>query len=214
MESISGDEFLDKKRDYSPLLVHLTRSNDSMTAKGVLIAILDERKLVAFNHYCLYSPALEQQSDTLQNFFKVVCFTETPIDQIQVLLNKVRGRKIQLEQYGLVFKKDFIRNHGGNHVFYTTKDIAYPLWSLYKPDNTPPMTCKLLALVTLCDDNIDFHWEREWRVVGNLVFNLKDIYCGLCPAEEIDEFEQRYPTVKFISPHWGINKILDALVGK
>ncbi|MBA7678327.1 hypothetical protein ES703_86600 [subsurface metagenome] len=65
-----------------------------------------------------------------------------------------------------------------------------------------------------CDETIDFHWEREWRIVGNLKFDLNDIYCGLCPEGDISYFENKYVPVKFISPYWGINKILDKLVGK
>jgi hypothetical protein len=213
METLSGDEFLDKKRDYSPLLVHLTRSEGVSSAKEVLGQILDQRMLKAFNHFCLFSPSLKQQSTALEDYFKVVCFTETPIDQINVLLYKVWGRNVRLDQYGLVFKKEFIRSHGGNHVFYSSKDVAKPLWTLYKPEASSEV-CRLLALVTLCDDSVDFHWEREWRIVGNLSFYLKDIYCGLCPEDDIREFECTYPEIKFISPHWGINKILDVLVGK
>ena len=43
-----------------------------------------------------------------------------------------------------------------------------------------------------------------------LQFDLSDIYCGLCPEEEISYFENKYG-VMFIDPHWGINKILDKL---
>ena len=73
---------------------------------------------------------------------------------------------------------------------------------------------KLLSLVNKCDEEYDFHWEREWRVVGDLAFKLTDIYCGLCPDEDISYFESTYKPVKFISPHWRINKILRKLVGK
>ena len=74
--------------------------------------------------------------------------------------------------------------------------------------------CKLLALTTICDEGNDWHWEREWRIVGNLEFKLNDIYCGLCPEKEIPYFESKYAPVIFISPYWGINKILDKLVKK
>lgn len=211
---LSGEEFLDKKRDFSPLLVHLTRSDEEFTAKEVLGQILSENTLRAYYHHCLFSPSLSESNDeSLQNKFKVVCFTETPIDQIQVLLYQVWGRNIKLDPYGLVFKKEFIREHGGNPVFYMTKGIAKPLWTLYWNQPSDEI-CRLLALINLCDENVDFHWEREWRVVGNLIFHLSNIYCGLCPEDEIDYFEKTYSPTIFISPYWGINKILDKLVGK
>ncbi len=208
------DEFLDKKRDFSPLLVHLTRANNGLTAKDVITRILDQKKLIAYNHYCLFSPSLKNSNDaSLQNKFNVVCFTETPIDQIDILLSRVKGRNIKLEPYGLVFKKGYIKKSVGNPVFYVTKKIAKPLWKLYEYYRTDEV-CKLLALVNLYDEKMDFHWEREWRIVGNLEFDFNKIYCGLCPQDDIDEFERSYAPTKFISPHWGINKILDKLVSK
>ena len=225
-EPLSGDEFLDKKRDFSPLLVHLTKDDFDydgefvISAKDVLDTILSEQTLRAFNHFCLFSPNLtESQNISLQDKFKVVCFTETPIDQIDVLISKVSGRNFEPKPYGLVFKKDYIRQQGGNPVFYITKEIAKPLWSLYWPlcdkaeEQSFGAVCKLLALVNRCDEMIDFHWEREWRVVGDLQFNLTDIYCGLCPEEDISDFKNKF-AIPFISPSWGINKILDKLVGR
>jgi len=214
--SISREEFLYKKRDFSHLLVHLTRADDLYPAKGVLECILNEQTLRAYNYYCIFREQIKSLDRALQNKFKVVCFTETPIDQIEVLLETVQGRNIVLEAYGLVFKKDYIRKKGGNPVFYVTGSLSAPLWKLYDiatKDNFLQEENKVLALVNKCDEAIDFHWEREWRIVGNLEFELDDIYCGLCPEGDIPYFEGKY-RVKFTDPHWGINKILDKLVGK
>lgn len=220
---ISREEFLNKKRDYSPFLVHLTKEaidtlgEPCASAKDVLDEILRVKTLKAFNHFFLYSRNLDSQDASLVEKFKVVCFTETPLNQIDVLLHRVCGRNFKPDPYGLVFKKEYIREKGGNPVFYVTKKIARPLWdSLYEPhvegkEQTSEKICKLLALVTVCDEGNDWHWEREWRIVGNLVFNLSDIYCGLCPEGDIPYFENKY-SLNFISPYWGINKILDKLV--
>lgn len=219
-KELSIEELLDKKRDFSQLLVHLTRDDEFRSAKEVLEVILDEQTLRAYNHFCLFSPNLKESEDTaLQEQFRVVSFTETPIDQIEVVLNLVKERKIEFKPYGLVFKKDYIRQpeQEGNPVFYVTKEIAKPIWELYWPllksDREPSFNkiCKLLALVTVCEKGNDWHWEREWRIVGNLVFNLSGIYCGLCPEGDIPYFENKY-SLNFISPYWGINKILDKLV--
>jgi hypothetical protein len=216
------DEFLDGKKDYSPFLVHLTKDDESvreenktiMPANGVLEAILNDKTLKAFNHFCLFSPNLEESKNTsLQDKFKVVCFTETPIDQIHILLTELSGRNFKPKPYGLVFKKEYIRKRKGNPVFYITKEIAKPLWSLYDGEKTAVETCKLLSLVTVCQGGNDWHWEREWRIVGNFNFKeLKNVYCGICPEDEMSYFENNYAPIKFISPYWGINKILDKLV--
>jgi hypothetical protein len=131
VEQLYIDEFLDKKRDYSPLLVHLTKDDDEFHAKDVLNIILNENILRAYNHYCYFSKALDEtKSAPLQNEFRVVCFTETPIDQINVLLMELSGRNFKPKPYGLVFKKAYIREKGGNPVFYATKKIAKPMYDL------------------------------------------------------------------------------------
>lgn len=216
-------DFLDKKRDYSPFLVHLTRNgvdefgDPCVEAKDVLEVILDEKILRAYNHYCLFDNKIKSLDDAAKNKFKVVCFTETPIDLVEVILEKVQGRTKEFEPYGLVFKKDYISKDeiGGNPVFYSSGSLFDTLWQLYdsaKSNNFYKGETKFLALVNKCDESFDFHWEREWRVVGDLEFQLNDIYCGLCPEEYISHFESKYKPVIFISPYWGISKILDKLV--
>lgn len=218
-------DFLDKKRDYSPLLVHLTKDTydkngkTSMSAKEVLEHILEGKILRAYNYYCLFTKGasgLDNQNSSIQDLFKVTCFTETPLDQIDILLEEVPERWFIFKPYGLVFQKGYIREQGGNPVFYITGTLSTPLWQLYnnsKANGFSAAEYKVLALINRCDENVDFHWEREWRIAGDLKFRLDDIYCGLCPKEEIPNFESKYG-VKFIDPYWGINKILDKLVGR
>jgi hypothetical protein len=130
---------------------------------------------------------------------------------------EVVGRNFKPKPYGLVFKKDYIRQQEGNPVFYVSGSLFDSLWRLYndaKERDFSKRDNKVLALVNKYEGKIDFHWEREWRIIGDLKFDLNDIYCGLCPEDDISYFANTYAPVKFISPHWGINKILDKLVGK
>ena len=223
-EAISKEQFLDKKRDFSPLLVHLTRDRTDENGKSILAfevlqRILSENELKALNPYCIFNSKLRDRGSNLRNKFNVVCFTETPIDQIDLLLQPVYGRDIKLAPYGLVFTKKDVREYGGNPVLYVRGDLSDPLWNLFNKaakNDFSEQENRLLALVSKCDESIDFHWEREWRIVGNLTLQRTEIwtniYCGLCPEENISYFENKYRPVKFISPHWGINKILDKLV--
>ena len=111
-KELSKEEFLERKKDFSPFLVHPTREDEEYYAKDVLKYILNENTLRAYNHFCYFSPALNDkenpESPLLLNKFRVVCFTETPIDQIDVLLYKVKTRKFKLDPYGLVFQKNII----------------------------------------------------------------------------------------------------------
>lgn len=222
-QAITKEAFLNMKRDYSPFLVHLTKEgldvcgNETVSAGEILgELILHETNLKAYSYLCLFNEDIESLDDTNKDKFKVVCFTETPIDQIDVMLERVQGRNTILRPYGLVFTKDYIRTKGGNPVFYVDQIMFDSLWQLYydaRARNFSLKDNKFLALVNKCDEYIDFHWEREWRVVGDLKFELTDVFCGLCPEDEIELFENKYPSVKFICPHWGINKILYKLVG-
>ena len=214
-DPVPRSDFLDKKRDYSHLLVHLTREDSGVSAKEVLETILDEQTLRVYHYYCIFQKEISSLDEALQNKFKVVCFTETPIDQIEVLLERVEGRVFQPEPYGLVFKKDYIGEKGGNPVFYMPYHLSIPLWQIFNNAKENQFSLgenRLLALVNKCDNTIDFHWEREWRIVGDLEFKLEDLYCGLCEEDDIPYFEDNYKPVIFISPRWGIKRILDKLV--
>ncbi len=224
--AITREEFLNKKRDYSPLLVHLTKAADEISTDGeeihipaytVLEWILKEKTLIAFHYFCLFNSDLDSPNNPFKDLFRVACFTETPIDQIDILVNQVYGRGCKFEPYGLVFTKDYIREKEGNPVFYVGENMFDPLWQIYNDAKKRGFSLKdnkVLALVNRCDKQIDFHWEREWRIVGDLKFELSDIFCGLCPENEIPSFENNFCEIKFIDPHWGINKILQKLVGK
>lgn len=213
---LSREEFLDLKRDYSPFLVHLTKAApDGTSAKDILAKILKERELKAFNAWCLFNSEFATTSPDFVEDFKVVCFTETPIDQISLLLRPVSGRGNQPEPYGIIFDKQFMRSKGGNSVFYVGDTLMPILWDTYKRAKDNGFSegeSKFLALVNRCDEDIDFHWEREWRIVGNLSFNLDDVYLGLCPEAEIAHFEQKFPPVRFICPNWGFTKTLRKLL--
>lgn len=224
---ISKENFLDKKLDYSPFLIHLTRDslynfhnggNDVIPAREVLDTILKEHTLKAQNYFCLFERKgvnpIDSLDETTKSMFKVVCFTETPIGQIEVLLKNVEGRTKKFEPYGLVFTKDYIREKVGNPVFYCSDKLFDTLWQIYNSaasNNFSKGENKFLALINKYDKSFDFHWEREWRIVGDFVFKLNEIFCGLCPEAEIPYFENKY-TIIFIDPHWGINKILDKMV--
>ena len=47
---------------------------------------------------------------------------------------------------------------------------------------------------SLPDDHEDnFYFEREWRIVGNLKFQLDDVQTVIFPSEYAKQFRQRVP---------------------
>lgn len=50
---------------------------------------------------------------------------------------------------------------------------------------------------------LDFLWEREWRwphLKGKFLAKRNEVFIGLCPDEEIGEFERLLRPVKFVDP--------------
>ena len=62
------------------------------------------------------------------------------------------------------------------------------------------------------NNEIDFRWEREWRIKGDFKFNLEDVAFGLCPENKLDEYNKlsqgKFP---FIDPDWGYKKLMEYL---
>jgi hypothetical protein len=93
----------------------------------------------------------------------------------------------------------------------------------------PAVAERLVPMMALCGNRVtppnaapqagtvDFIWEREWRFpfcYGELTFTAEDIFCGLCPEDEIDAFEALLPGVGFIDPRknmkWFAGKLIEA----
>lgn len=211
------------RADYSSFLVHLTRRQGDRPARGVLRQILRDRRLRAQNPYCLFH---HQIAEDERQHFNVVCFTEAPLHQIKAFLGEIDGRSVELEPYGLVFTKEFIGSKGGNPSFYINtyhhndlRNAARELFQLARDAGFAghPAT-RLLPFVnifgrTAGGGRYDFYWEREWKVLGDITFTYGDVVVGLCPENRIDDFENRFPAIKFISPRWGLDDIIKHLGG-
>lgn len=206
------DDILHFRTDFSPFLVHLTRNKDGKTANNILKTILRDKVLKASNN-----PVSDAKFGTItsssdwddlkrKKYFGAICFTETPLNEIHCLL-EIEYRNIDLEPYGLVFSKDNLKKLGVSPVFYlnnykddkdevirklcelliNTEEAAkiLPLFANAGIQLTGPQVEKRTSI-------IDFMWEREWRypsVYGDLPINRNDVFIGLCPDNEIDDFE-------------------------
>lgn len=181
------------------------------------------------------------QCDAL-TYFSAVCFTETPLAEIHCLL-EIERRNRELQPYGLVFLKRnlylkgvcpviHLNNHsvswGEGENEAPQDDVTEFLFGMIKEN--PDIAARLLPLVSIFGNYIkgphmserhpgikDFLWEREWRlpkVWSPLKFSeARDVFIGLCPHEEIEEFESEFPDVKFVDPRctqkWYADKLID-----
>jgi hypothetical protein len=216
------EQVLHRRTDYSSFLIHLTRAQEGLSARNALRQILNQRRLQARNPHCLFVRQIPAQH---AHRFNVVCFTEAPLHQIKAFLGEIQGRQVKLGPYGLVFTKTFIAGRGGNPAFYINtyhqldlRNAALALFQRAQQQGFPAALTRLLPFVnifgrTRSGGRYDFHWEREWRVVGDVTFNYRDVVVGLCPEDRVDDFEEEFSGVKFISPRWGLDRIMTHLLG-
>lgn len=121
----SINDILDFRTDVSPFLVHLTRTADGRSAHERLKCIIQQRRLEAGNdRISSASFGLDDaQSRAKKDYFRAVCFTETPLDQIHCLLD-IENRKVNLEPYGLVFLRESLQGRGVSPVLYLNNELG------------------------------------------------------------------------------------------
>ncbi len=128
--------------DISNYLIHFTKGDDDTdeSAYRKLKTIVSESRLLGSDKF-------------IKGSYKCVCFTEAPLTAcINGFLSHYDVKYYSL--FGIMFEKSWIFEQGGRPVIYQT-DEEYSLlnesirWrhKRYEPHN-----------------NIDFTWEREWRI--------------------------------------------------
>lgn len=152
---------------------------------------------------------------------RAVCLSEIPLDRLDRLVER-HG------QYGVGFRKTFIRREGGAPVWYLWRgtwvaDAFQRLVNDAMRGRVDPEDG--LWQVTPFVENpgsgpwgrYEFDWEREWRVVGDLVFEPDDVAFLIIPegkyskvADEVEWFFGDYsPAV--IDLTWELPKLQEVL---
>ena len=178
----------------------------ALDAKSSLEMILQNKKIEArspFGYFNYKVPwnNLNQDSKIKRSWLRSVCFTETPVDYVYVQCEEIESRQFNFAPYGLAFFENSVLREGGNPVIYfNSKDERIrKTWDLIP---ILPNCKKFAPLMILCEgfgpplfgnrrsSEVDFRWEREWRVWGHFNFDLKkDVAFGICPQNEIETFE-------------------------
>lgn len=182
--------------------------NRPVFAKKNLQSILEKSVIKAISPFgyfnykvrleCHGRPTKNSNSKVQRKWLRSVCFTETPIEHVHFQMRDITGRNLHFEPYGLTFWESAIRKKGGNPLFYfdSTNEAVIasldavaisndcerfkntlPLYECFGPSLYPPKR------------EVDFRWEREWRIVGDVVFTASDVAFGICAHEDIPYFE-------------------------
>lgn len=221
-------EVTSHRQDISQFVVHLTRNDteeftDGATAKENLVSILKSRKIYATRPHCIFNEEIEALGKSAKKKCRVACFTETPLTEISKISRKIQGRKIELEPYGLVFRKDDIIRVGGQPAIYVNsygkndflRESVRELFDIAKT-NASSKLWRMVPYLSAMHERYDFSWEREWRVTKDFEFDLEDVVCIILP--EVDEEELKTHAaesgIAVISPGWSYEHIVSHLASQ
>lgn len=194
-----------------------------VTAKSSLEKIIKSRSIKAASAfgYFNYKAPLKRATGVVTNakshvrrdWLRAVCFTETPLDHIYLQTKNIYGRKLHFESYGLSFKEDLIRAKNGNPIFYVeTNNVS--IRNAFDALVIDPLAVTFKSMMPLIEGfgrpwfstyngptEVDFRWEREWRICGDFSFSISDVAFGICPQDEIPCFENLLNNqIPFVDP--------------
>lgn len=227
-------EILSHRSDLSTFVVHLTRSGDGKSAEDGLKSIINDGTIKARSPMGSAVNKLSNQNGDA-NSQKCVCFTETPLEYLYLMMGEIEGRGCQLEGYGIAMTKKLARKRGVNPVWYIDITPGHN-WLMIPVDQVigeairsgsfeGSHVAKIAPFIeqmgsgqnqeTSQPYRKEFWWEREWRHVGD--FQLPDHLIILCPDQNHNEFEglaeKSGRSAKCIDPTWGLEKIIARLAG-
>ena len=125
--------------DLSSKLIHLTRSAGNLYAEARFGNILMERTLLG-------------SAQDVRGGFKVVAFTESPISMLASVL--ANAQNMRYAPLGFMVDKRWLYERGGRPVIYQAEDEYSVL-----PDSKRHLHVRYEP-----DREIDYAWEREWRI--------------------------------------------------
>jgi hypothetical protein len=229
---------LHRRTDLSTFVVHLTRRRDpGYSAQDALVDIARTGRLEARTPMG-WAKTQDDPNDSTRQSQRVVSFSETPLEHINLMSGEIQGRRIAMEPYGIALTKLKARKLGINPVWYIdqTGGVDSHAWVLsrtldYMRDwavqhaqeggaNFHDYTlAKLFPFIEQMGTWRDrppkeFWWEREWRHVGNLVLPATGVI-WLCPESEIGQVNERVRRVltPWLDPRWGLEEIVAHLAG-
>jgi hypothetical protein len=229
---------LHRRTDLSTFVVHLTRRRDpNYGPQDALVDIAQSRRLEARTSLG-WAKAQDDPNDAAKQSQRVACFSETPLEHINLMCGGIEGRSIAMEPYGVALTKLKARKLGINPVWYIdmTGGGDSHDWELSRTLDW----LRDRAVENAAADNANFHeytvaklfpfieqmgtwrnrapkefwWEREWRHAGDLRLPSTGVI-WLCPEGEIGQVSARVgrELTPWLDPRWGLEEIVAHLAG-
>jgi hypothetical protein len=231
-------KILHRRTDLSTFVVHLTRRRDqNYSAVDALVDIAKARRLEARTPMG-WANAQDVANDPARQSQRVVCFSETPLEHINLMCGQIEGRAVAMEPYGLALTKLKARKLGINPIWYidmtggadshdwrlsrTLDGLRDALAIQAQADNENFHTYALARLFPFLEqmgtwgvgNRKEFWWEREWRHVGDVRLPHTGLL-WLCPESDIANVNARagYELEPWLDPTWGLEEIIARLAG-
>ena len=181
-------------------------------AKNSLQNIIQHRRIdakSAFGYFNLLVPwqspdgryQKNQTSLVKRDWLRSVCFSETPLEHIHLHMTPKYGGGNHYRPFGLAFFEKYVRGKNGNPIFYV-QTTNQPFRDSFDKISTNPLASDFKDTMPFIEGfgppwypkihgpkEIDFRWEREWRVAGDFSFTLSDVAFGICELADISQFE-------------------------
>lgn len=239
-----AEQLTERRTDLSAFLVHLTREYDGQDAEENLVSMAASLCIEARNAFGL-AKEWDERLASSERSQRVVCFSETPLEHLWMLCEPIQGRQSQLAPYGWIFRRDRVRELRGNPVWYLDTTPAGAGDWLTKPfqalianavglsrsrgdiDDAKLARQRIFEITPFLETmgegktfRKDFHWEREWRHVGDVRFVPTDIVAVLAPEATHGALRQRFNELAapwsrtprpFLDPQWSSDRCVTHL---
>lgn len=228
------EEILSQRSDLSTFLVHLTKRSGASSGFDILKQILADQQIEARSPFGQAVDPLRKAGLPLMSQ-RCVCFTETPLVHVRLLLGAIDGRRTTLEPYGIALPKKVGRRASVNPVWYIDMTPGAPDWLSVPwnqliddaiaghaelPFDRHPVA-KLAPFVeqmgTWPNRRKEFWWEREWRKLGD--FTLPGRLIVIAPESDHDElcaFVEALELdlqISLLDASWSLEQIIGGLAG-
>lgn len=130
--------------DISDRLIHLTRGESWDQASKVFLRIMGERKLLGGTAH-------------IRGRYKCICFSEAPIAKLATILADPDPDQMRYAPFGIMLSKTWLYSKGGRPVIYQADDEFDVL----------PESLKYRHVRYEPHKQIDYTWEREWRLCAD-----------------------------------------------
>ena len=163
-------------KDMSDYLIHFTKAGPSEGEDyETMMLIYWEQRLLALK---IAGIARHDYSDFIQ---KTVSFTEIPFGQLERIVER-RGTK-----YGIAFSKKNLISKECNPLWYVWRETQYfnIIHNMMASEKSNPNAdiWKIAPFIEDPSDGYDFVWEREWRHIGDFLFEPEEVAFLLIPQE-------------------------------